>query len=231
MSWQFLCFSSSRAQSFSGKSLMPSNSNFLVCVCVCAGITPRTYCLPQISWKIFWFGHQNIPHVAVHNQTNVALFFAFAQSLIYEHGIKSTDFPQACGTCSVYFCELCGSGLDDWLSNSNSCLSDNPHMQCVVNCYKLQIVIGLHCFVSWSWTWPALWPVKLTNTTAGPAVREKAGSESVVNVDLGMLWTVQCGQFRLNKFVRFVRGDHFVCLQEHSTVYILMFCSYWWEWL
>lgn len=152
------------------------------CVCVCAGITPRTYCLPQISWKIFWFGHQNIPHVAVHNQTNVALFFAFAQSLIYEHGIKSTDFPQACGTCSVYFCELCGSGLDDWLSNSNSCLSDNPHMQCVVNCYKLQIVIGLHCFVSWSWTWPALWPVKLTNTTAGPAVREKAGSESVVNV-------------------------------------------------
>ena len=40
--------------------------------------------------------------------------------LIYEHGIKSTNFPQACWTRSMCFYELYGSGLDDCLSNSSS---------------------------------------------------------------------------------------------------------------
>ncbi len=164
MSWQFLCFCSSRTQYFSEKSLMPSNYIF----CVCAGITPHTYCHHRYHEKTFRLGHQNIPHAVVCNQTNLA-FFTSSLSLIYEHGIKSTNLPPASGTCSVYFYELCGSGLDDCLSNSSSAWVI-IHTCNVVSCYKPQILIALHCFVSWSWTRPALWPVKLTNTTAGPAV-------------------------------------------------------------
>lgn len=131
--------------------------------CVC-----WSHCHHRYQEQIFWLGHENIPHVAVCNQTNVASF-AFTRSWIYEHGFKSTNFPQACWKCSTHFYELNGSGLDECLSNSSNAwviIHTHTHtrMRCVVSCYKPHILIAFHCCVSWNWTRPALWPVKPTNT-------------------------------------------------------------------
>lgn len=152
---------------------MPSNCNVFPCVCW----NDSTNTLPQqISWNNILIRPSNIPDVAACNQTNMAFL-----SLIYEHGIKSTHFPQAHGTRSVCFYELRGFGLNDCLllMQSWGCLIFT--MQLTVSCYKPQILIALHCLVSWSRSWPALWPAKLTNMIAGPVARVKK-PEFVVNV-------------------------------------------------
>lgn len=108
--------------------------------CVC-----WSHCHHRYQEQIFWLGHENIPHVAVCNQTNVASF-AFTRSWIYEHGFKSTNFPQACWKCSTHFYELNGSGLDECLSNSsNAWVIIHTHTHTHAMCRKLLQTTHFDC--------------------------------------------------------------------------------------
>lgn len=167
---------------------------------MCARTIPQTHCHHRYHENIFWLGHQNIPHVAVCNQTNVASF-AFALSLIYEHGIKSTNFPQACWTCSIYSYNLYGSVLDVCLSNSSSAwVIIHTHAMCRkllqatnFDCISLfcQLKLNPTCFVA----------SKANKHDCRTSwVSEKASSASVVNIDYEgckhgpheLLWMAQC---------------------------------------
>lgn len=83
----------------------------------------------------------------------------------YEHGRKSTNFPQSCGICLVFFLRIVW--LDEGLSNPSSAWGIIHTMRCAACCYEPQVLVAFYCFDSFAW--PSLLQAKPTNVSAGPA--------------------------------------------------------------